>query len=309
VPATHFLSREQSALAFSASLPPVLEIDPGDVVTFETGDAAYERLWKGEDPEAIEAEAYNAVTGPVLVRGAEPGDALRIDVLYTEVQRVWAVWSPGFGPLGRATDRLQVRPLSLADGQVRLSDRLAVPLEPMIGCIGLAPARGSSSTFAPAYPWGGNMDLRQVSPGATLFLPVQTRGGYLSVGDLHAAMGVGEPVWVSLESSGRATVRVELEKALRLKGPRLRVAGATLEVVVPRKKRGLKSARKRATRRAYRLLTRDWGLDPFEAYAYCCARVGVCFGGPASPIVLAVVPDPWDRRTQPRLPLGSRVST
>ena len=103
MPSTYFLSRDQAALAFSASLPAVLEIDPGDVVTFETGDSAYERLWNGEDPDAIEAEAYNAVTGPVLVRGAEPDDALRIDVLAVEVQRVWAVWSPDFGPLGRWT--------------------------------------------------------------------------------------------------------------------------------------------------------------------------------------------------------------
>ena len=100
---------------------------------------------------------------------------------------------------------------------------------------------------------------------------------------------------MSLEASGRATVRVGLEKGLRLKGPRLRVAGATIEVVVLKRKRSLEDAQKRATRRAYRLLTREWGLDAFEAYTYCCARVGVQFGGPASPIVLAVVPDPWER--------------
>jgi amidase len=293
--ATHFLSRDRMALAFSASLPPVLEIDPGDVVTFETGDAAYERLWRGEDPDAIKAEAYNAVTGPVLVRGVEPGDAIRIDVLAVEVERVWAVWSPGFGPLGRWTDRPQVCPLPVVDGHARISDRLAVPLEPMIGCIGLAPARGSSSTFEPAYPWGGNMDLRELSAGATLFLPVQTPGGHLAVGDLHAAMGVGEPTWVSLEASGRSTLRVGLTRGLRLKGPRLRQAGETIEIVVLRGKHSLEDARKRATRRAYRLLTREWGLDPFEAYTYCCARVGVRFGGPATSIVLAVVPDPWDK--------------
>ena len=138
------------------------------------------------------------------------------------------------------------------------------------------------------------MDLRELSPGATLFLPVQVRGAYLSLGDLHAAMGHGEPTWVSLEASGRATVRVGLEKGLRLKGPRLRLPGETLEVVILKRKRSLEDARRRATRQAYRLLTREWGLDPFEAYTYCCARVGVRFGGPASPIVLAVIPDPWE---------------
>jgi amidase len=296
MPSTHFLSRDHCARAFSAALPAALEVDPGDVVTFETGDRAYERLWKGEDPDDLDEDDYNVVTGPVLVRGARPGDALRVEILGVEVERVWGVWTPGFGPLGRWTDRPRVRPLSLADGRARLSDRLSVPLEPMIGCIGLAPARGKSSTYAPAYRWGGNMDLRELSAGATLYLPVQVRGAYLSLGDLHAAMGAGEPTCVSLEASGRATVRVGLERGLRLKGPRVRVPGQTLEVVVLKRKRDLEDAQERATRRAYKLLRREWGLSAFEAYAYCCARVGVRFGGPACPMVLAVVPDPWERR-------------
>ena len=88
---THCLSRNQTARGFSSLIPPALEIDPGDTVVFETDDSAYERLYRGEAPDAIDPEAYNPVTGPVRVRGSEPGDALRIEVLAVEPERVWAV--------------------------------------------------------------------------------------------------------------------------------------------------------------------------------------------------------------------------
>ena len=78
---SYALTKDQRAFAFSRDIPPVLEVDPGAVVTFETGDEAYRRLAAGETVEAIGLENFNAVTGPVAVRGAEPGDALRIDVL------------------------------------------------------------------------------------------------------------------------------------------------------------------------------------------------------------------------------------
>jgi amidase len=75
----------------------------------------------------------------------------------------------------------------------------------MIGCIGTAPSE-AGSTFMPAYPFGGNMDLREMEPGTTVYLPVNVAGGLLSMGDLHAAMGSAEPTWVSLEAAGQATL-------------------------------------------------------------------------------------------------------
>ena len=87
----------------------------------------------------------------------------------------------------------------------------------MIGCIGTAPAQGSASTFMPAYPFGGNMDLREMEPGTTLYLPVNVPGGLLSMGDLHAAMGTAEPTWVSLEAAGHATLRIGVEPDMRLR--------------------------------------------------------------------------------------------
>ncbi|MBN8618256.1 MAG: acetamidase/formamidase family protein, partial [Anaerolineae bacterium] len=224
---THTLQKDQKAFAFDASLTPMLEIDSGDTVTFETGDAAYERLSKGETVEAIGLENFNAVTGPVFVRGAEPGDALKIEILDVQVTRAWSVWLPDFGGLGKHTKDIGVKQILLKDGRAYINNRLSVDIKPMIGCIGVAPAEGKGSTFMPAYPFGGNMDLREMSPGTTLYLPVFVPGALLAMGDLHAAMGVAEPTWVSLEASGSATLKISLEKNAKLNYPRLRVGTST----------------------------------------------------------------------------------
>jgi amidase len=282
------LNREQNATSFDPTLAPVLEIDPGATVTFQTGDVAYERLSKGEAVDVIGLENFNRVTGPVYVRGAQPGDALRIEILDVQVTRAWSVWLPDFGGLGKQTREIRVKQIPLENGQARISDNLSVPVKPMIGCIGVAPSIGTSSTFMPAYPWGGNMDLREMSPDTTLYLPVQVPGALLAMGDLHAAMGVAEPTWVSLEASGQATLRIHLEKNLKLNFPRLRVGNNTLCLGMGKT---LEEAYQIALDEAYALLTGERGLAPFDAYAYASACVDMRFGGPATAIVIAVVPD------------------
>jgi amidase len=284
----YFISKEQHAFAFDASLPPALEVTPPCIVTFETGDKAYARLAQCETVEEIGLRNFNAVTGPLFVYGAEPGDVLRIDILGIEVETAWSVWSPGLGRWGNKTDRIQVRRIPLEGDWAIINEELKVPVEPMIGCVGLAPAHGRSSTLSPAYPWGGNMDLLELLPGASVHLPVQVHGALLSLGDLHAAMGAAEPTSVSLESAGRATVRVSVEKGMSLDYPRVRVGKETILVAIAD---DYVEARQLAMDQAYDYLTGEVGLEPFDAYAYASARVGLRFGGPASAIVLAVVPE------------------
>jgi amidase len=286
---TIFLEKEKRNFAFDASLAPALEIDPGATVTFETGDAAYERLSNGEKVEDIGLENFNAVTGPVLVRGAQPGDALKIDVLDVQVRRAWSVWLPEFGALGYKTDQIHVMETKIEGDRVRINETLTVPLQPMIGCIGVAPAEGKGSTFMPAYPFGGNMDLREMSPGATLYLPVQVDGALLSLGDLHAAMGSAEPTWVSLEAAGQVTLRIDVEKNMNITMPRLRVNNTT---IVMGMSESWADSHQSAMDQAYAALVDEHGMEPFDAYAYTSARVDMRFGGPAAAIVLAVIPDP-----------------
>jgi amidase len=289
---------DQCAFAFDRSIPPVLEIDPGMCVRFETSDEVYERIAAGESPHVIGAERLNAVSGPVFVRGAQPGDALRIEVRAIEVIRAWSVWVPGLGLLGEMTSDVHVEQMPMEGQRIRIAERVTVPLAPMIGCIGLAPAAGAASTMAPLYRGGGNMDLRELSPGAVISIPVDVPGGLLSLGDLHAAMGQGEPTGVSIEAAGAAIVRIDVEHDSALRSPRLRVGNQTICI-------GLGTshahAQHDAALQAYELLTGEFGLLPFAAYAYASAALELRFAGPSGSMVngqqraaLAVVPDPTD---------------
>jgi amidase len=158
----------------------------------------------------------------------------------------------------------------------------------MIGCIGVAPAQGTASTFMPAYPFGGNMDLREMEVGTTLYLPVQVAGALLSMGDLHAAMGTQEPTWVSLEAAGSATLRISVAKGMALNYPRLHRDGATYFLGMAD---SYPAAHQTALDEAFRYLVDMRGMDEFEAYAYVSATVDMRLGGPAATIVMAVVPD------------------
>jgi acetamidase/formamidase len=290
----HRISRGCLATRFDRSIEPVAEIASGAIVCFETDDTAYFRLADGETVEAVGIENLNAVTGPVAISGAEPGDVIRIDVLAIEITRVWAAWLPGFGTLGARTSAVQIKQLTIDGRWIHLSDGLRVPLEPMIGCIGLAPASGQASTLRPTFPFGGNMDLRELSPGATLWLPVQVPGAMLSLGDLHGAMGHGEPAHVSLEAAGSATVRIDLEKGRTLAYPRLRAGTDTIFIGMDDRTRaagGTSAAYQRAIDQVFDYLVRERSLDPFSAYAFISARVSTRFGGPAGSLVLGVVPD------------------
>ena len=288
----HFVPKSQCQRAFFRTARPAVEIDSEDIVTFETSDDAYLRLSRGESPDEIPDEDYNVVTGPVAVNGAEPGDSLQIDIISIQIHRAWSVWIPGYGPLGHLTDSLKVRQLPVTGGRVIVSDRIQVPLSPMIGCLGVAPATGAASTLEPAYPFGGNLDLCELSAGATVLLPVQTSGGWLALGDLHAAMGAGEPAHISLEAAGEAIVRVSVMKHRSLDGPVIRYSNRTSYVTVLNEEGTLEQAVQVATERAYEALLTDFRMTSDEAYTYLSARVSLRFGGPASPIVIAEIPHP-----------------
>jgi amidase len=290
----HVVRWNQYVPLIGAALSPVLVIDPGSLVRFEIGDDAFERFANRETFHVVNPNDLKRVAGPVYVRGAEPGDALRIDILDIEIARAWSVRTPrlrGFhASAGEGNDeKVEVRQIPLHDGMARISAALSIPLQPSIGTIGVAPGSGDNSSHSSASFWGGNLDLRELSPGATLYLPVQEHGGLLYAGNLHASIGTTEPTGTSLEAAGCATLCVGLEKGLKLRFPRLRVWGSTICIGTGDT---LQAARQAALDTAYDLLITNYGLQPFEADTYTSACVGMRFGGPASPIVLAVVPDP-----------------
>lgn len=183
----HFIGKEQSWNAYSAGRPPVLTVaaGAGDRITFETDDLAYAQMEEFGDLAQVTA-TINPVTGPLYVDGAEPGDVLAVtihDIALAE--QGWSISIPNAGALaGVMGDEFFVRRIPVRDGRVQLTAELDCPIAPMIGCVGVAPADRDGSTVMPTLSTGGNMDLTDAGPGATVYLPVQVPGALLSIGDL-----------------------------------------------------------------------------------------------------------------------------
>src|SRR6478752_10071237 len=157
--ARHRLSRDQVIWAFGPDLEPVLDIEPGDVVTFETNDCFTGQITSETDlVTEIDLGRINSATGPVAVRGAEPGDSLVAEIL--DVRPVeWGVATliPGFGQLIDQVQAPLTRLFEVRDGMVRMNERVSFPAKPMLGVVGVATA-GETLATGQAGRHGGNLD-------------------------------------------------------------------------------------------------------------------------------------------------------
>lgn len=220
----HQITKDRARAGYAPDVEAVLSVRPGtgELITFETDDAAYAQMEEFRDLAKLTA-TLNPVTGPVRVEGAEPGDALAVTIHdIAMAEQGWSIYIPGAGALaGVMGEDWHIRRIGVRDGVVELAEGVNCPVAPMIGCIGVAPATGEMSTVMPSYPTGGNMDLTDARPGSTVYLPVEVPGALLAIGDLHAVMSRGESSFVAIEIAGRATVSVDLVPGLGLRAPRV----------------------------------------------------------------------------------------
>lgn len=221
------LSREQIVYAFDQSHPPAATVDPGAEILFETLDARSGTIQsEAQTYERPHPQGPNPATGPVSVRGAEPGDALAITILDIRLDRRGHTGlRPAMGLLPHLSHRHRVRCLDVVDGMVLFNDRIRFPVRPMVGVIGTAPAGEAVGTLHPG-PHGGNMDHTDVRIGAVIHLPVFVPGGMLCLGDVHASMGDGEISITALEICAEVLVRVDLVKGQTLRRPRIELEDA-----------------------------------------------------------------------------------
>jgi amidase len=200
---------------------PVARIRSGERILVETRTAFGEaELVQGV--EAIDDESgADPLTGPIHVEDAEVGDALAIDIEHIEL-----VGDPVIGPL-RGCSALDWGPLPVDILKVReeklIVGSLALPIRPMVGCIGVSPRAGVTPSTS-VGDHGGNLDTRHIAAGARLFLPVFEPGAGLVLGDCHVLQGDGEMTGSPPETDAEVTIRVELVKGLRLARPRLMTA-------------------------------------------------------------------------------------
>ena len=228
----HRLDKSQVHHEWNNALPPRLEIAPGDTVTFETRDASdgyYSPSSTHDDVITRGPFRGHPLTGPVRVRGARPGDVLVVEILEVKPGAPfgWTAIRPGRGLLPEADfPKPYLQIWDVSDGRfARKGSRIAVPIEAFPGVMGTAlPEPGGHSTMPPRKN-GGNMDIKQLTAGTTLELPVWVDGALFSVGDGHAAQGDGEVCVTAVEMNAEVTLRFDLKSGRGLPEPRFRTRG------------------------------------------------------------------------------------
>jgi len=216
----HRISRDEVVWAFGPDLVPVLEVEPGDVVTFETNDCFTGQIRSENDlVTEIDLGRINSATGPVAVRGAEPGDSLVAEIV--DVRPIeWGVATliPGFGQLIERVQAPLTRVFEVRDGWIRQTEKIRFPARPMVGVVGVA-TDGETLSNGLAGRHGGNLDNHLHGKGARIYFPVRQPGGMFAVGDMHASMGDGEICFTGVEIAGEVDVRFDVLKGKQATWP------------------------------------------------------------------------------------------
>lgn len=214
------VSRNDCIYAMSPQHPAVVRVAVGSPVQVETFDCFTNQIRSADDKlDALDWSHINPATGPIYVEGAEPGDVLQVQILdiAVEDQAVTCV-VPGSGSLPDRIARSAHKVMQIAGGFVHFDDQVKLPVRTMIGVIGTAPADRAIATGTPDAH-GGNMDCREIRPGATLYLPVNVPGALLALGDLHATMGDGEVCVSGAEVNGVVSLQLNVLKQCDLPTP------------------------------------------------------------------------------------------
>lgn len=217
---------------YNNAQPPVMEIDSGDTVIVETMMHSHNQVIPGKTVDELKklrtdfpGRGPHTITGPIYVRDAKPGDVLKVDILKV-VPRSYATNFNLPGLFGLFPDRYQngqVKYLYLdMDRQVtKFTPEIEIPLAPFPGTIGVARAEAGEYSTVPPGPYAGNLDIRDLTAGTSLYIPVFVDGALLWTGDSHAAQGNGEINLTALETAFKELVlNVSVIKGQSLTMPR-----------------------------------------------------------------------------------------
>jgi len=268
----------------AAALPNVLVISPGDEVRIDTLSGGASRLPRDRSRHRVLAEHESVIaacsprlgphilTGPIGVQGAEPGDVLRVQILGAELRQNWGwneiVRDGGILPELESDSEVVTLPIDLPTATIHLPWGPRAAAAPFFGVMAVKPPAdyGEVTSLIPGV-FGGNMDIRELKPGAELCFPVHSAGAGFSVGDGHALQGDGEVVGTAVETALTGSFKFELDKrAAQVRFPYARMADRLLTLAVDE---DLARAAKEAVSQAVRLLGLHFGLSASEAYRHC----------------------------------------
>lgn len=276
---THQLTEERQAefhFTIGPYSQPVMTVNPGDRIVVETRDAFSGRIKTEADKpsEKIRMPFANPQNGPIMIEGAEPGDALAVHIEAMaprgEQPRGTCALIPEFGALTGTyyTATLNqplpeiVRKILVDEKTVHWSDKVKLPYKPHIGTLSCSPEIDSISSLTPDNH-GGNMDLPDMGPGTVTYLPVRVPGGRLFIGDAHACQGDGEVCGVAVEHASLTTIRVDVIKKWTIEWPRLETDD---QIMAIGSARPLEDATRIAYRELIRWMAADYGFDQLDAY-------------------------------------------
>jgi acetamidase/formamidase len=272
--------------AFDWRDEPLLRVEPGEVFEAETWDAGT-GYFQSEADLAIPAKRpgfdripplANPIAGPVYVHGAERGDTLVVEIERIEVGPTsWCAIGPKRGPLGESTRwpelsgkyttrmfRHEPGPSgTTADGTLHFNERIRWPITPFVGTLGVAPDREVCTSIDGQGEWGGNLDIRDVSPGNRILLPVHHPGALLYLGDVHASQGDTELTGTAAETTATVRLKLSLIKGKRI--PWLRIEKPD-SIVAVHAARPLEVAVETATTHLMDWLITEYGFTPTDAY-------------------------------------------
>ena len=280
----HHLSSDIVHYVWDNSIPPRLEIEPGETVTFDVRGGGDNHFTKQSTHADILTRVMKGhpLTGPVTIRGARPGDVLQVEILELEPwDWGYTMIAPGRGLLPEDFPEPYLKIWDLSNRRTaQLRPGVEVPLEPFQGVMGVAPAAPGQHVTMPPRRVGGNMDVKQLTAGTTLWLPIEVEGALFSVGDAHAAQGDGEVCITAIETGMTARLRFDVQRDRSLATPEFRTAGPLTQKtntgpwhattgIEP----DLMAATKAAVRNMIAYLTYAHGLSREEAYILCSVAV------------------------------------
>ncbi|HEX6742677.1 MAG TPA: acetamidase/formamidase family protein [Solirubrobacteraceae bacterium] len=278
---THYFPSDQVHFTWDAGNAPVLTVESGDTVVVHTRDVSDDQVGPDSTVDVIAGLDWDRVyplAGPIAVDGAEPGDTLAVEILDLHTQGWgWTAILPGLGLLPEDFPDAYLRIFDLSDGDlVHFREDIRVPIEPFMGTMGVCPAGASAQPVMPPGTFGGNMDTRQLTRGATLYLPVQVPGALFSCGDAHAAQGDGEVCVTGLESPMYGALRFTLHKDRPIPAPQYLTGGPLAPRVADAPWYGttgvgpdLFVGAQEAVRAMVDHLSAEHGLSPEDAYLLC----------------------------------------
>jgi acetamidase/formamidase len=278
---THYFPSDQVHFTWDAGNAPVLTVESGDTVVVHTRDVSDDQVGPDSTVDVIAGLDWDRVyplAGPIAVDGAEPGDTLAVEILDLHTQGWgWTAILPGLGLLPDDFPDAYLRVFDLSDGDlIHFREDIKVPIEPFMGTMGVCPAGASAQPVMPPGTFGGNMDTRQLTRGATLYLPVQVPGALFSCGDAHAAQGDGEVCVTGLESPMYGALRFTLHKDRPIPAPQYLTGGPLAPRVADAPWYGttgvgpdLFAGAQEAVRAMVDHLVAEHGLSPEDAYLLC----------------------------------------